>query len=54
MDSAVKGVHFQPMTYLGRFPKFPKNEDRILIPEILLAIEKQTTELKVENFLPSG
>jgi len=52
---AVKGVHFQPMTYLGRFPTSPQNEDRLLIPDILLAIEHQTAgELKFENFIPSG
>jgi 7,8-dihydro-6-hydroxymethylpterin dimethyltransferase len=50
----VKGVHFQPMTYLGRHPDAPRNEDRILIPEILLAIEEQTEELKMENLVPPG
>lgn len=51
----VKGVHFQPMTYLGRYPDAPRNEDRILIPDILEAIENQTDgELKVENFIPPG
>ena len=52
---AVKGVHFQPMTYLGRYPASPRNKDRILIPEILTAIEEQTGgELVVENVLPAG
>ncbi|MBN2243655.1 MAG: radical SAM protein [Acidobacteria bacterium] len=51
----VKGVHFQPMTYLGRYPGKPRNEARLLIPDILDAIEKQTLgELKVENFIPPG
>ncbi|MBP1623464.1 MAG: hypothetical protein H6Q07_1484, partial [Acidobacteria bacterium] len=51
----VKGVHFQPMAYLGRYPASPRNEDRILIPEILQAIEEQTGgELRVENMLPAG
>jgi 7,8-dihydro-6-hydroxymethylpterin dimethyltransferase len=50
----VKGVHFQPMTYLGRFPDHPRNEDRILIPDILLAIYEQTAELKIANFVPPG
>jgi 7,8-dihydro-6-hydroxymethylpterin dimethyltransferase len=51
----VKGVHFQPMTYLGRYPTSPSNEDRLLIPDILNAIEEQTAgELKFENFIPSG
>jgi len=51
----VKGVHFQPMTFLGRYPDTPCNEDRILIPDILDAIETQTQgELKVDNFIPPG
>ena len=51
----VKGVHFQPMAYLGRYPKGPLNEERLLIPDILNAIEVQTRgELKVENFIPPG
>lgn len=51
----VKGVHFQPMTYLGRYPESPRNEDRLLLSDVLIAIEEQTHgELKVENLLPSG
>jgi len=51
----VKGVHFQPMTYLGRYPDSPRNEDRILIPDILMAIEEQTAgELLIENMAPPG
>jgi uncharacterized radical SAM superfamily Fe-S cluster-containing enzyme len=49
----VKGVHFQPMTYLGRFPDSPCNGERILIPDILMALEEQTAgELIMENFVP--
>jgi uncharacterized radical SAM superfamily Fe-S cluster-containing enzyme len=51
----VKGVHFQPMTYLGRYPRAPRNRDRILIPDVLYAIEEQTEgELLAENLIPSG
>lgn len=51
----IKGVHFQPMTYLGRYPDAPRNEHRLLIPDILEAIEIQTGgELAVENFIPPG
>ena len=51
----VKGVHFQPMTYLGRYPQAPDNKDRILVPDILAAIETQTGgELVMENFIPSA
>jgi 7,8-dihydro-6-hydroxymethylpterin dimethyltransferase len=52
---AVKGVHFQPMAFLGRYPIPPRNTDRVLIPDILSAIEEQTEgELKAENFIPPG
>ena len=51
----VKGVHYQPLTYVGRYPSAPRNEERMLIPDILMAIEKQTDgELKQENFIPPG
>jgi uncharacterized radical SAM superfamily Fe-S cluster-containing enzyme len=51
----VKGVHFQPMTFLGRYPASLRNEDRLLISDILAAIEDQTGgEIRVENLVPSG
>jgi len=51
----VKGIHFQPQAYLGRYPADPHNEGRMLIPDILNAIEVQTMgELKVEHFIPPG
>jgi hypothetical protein len=39
---AVRGVHFQPVSYFGRHPRPPGNEDRITLPEVLDAIERQT------------
>ncbi len=49
----VKGVHFQPVSYFGRFPKAPSDEDRITTPDVLRALETQTDgEVKAENFLP--
>jgi 7,8-dihydro-6-hydroxymethylpterin dimethyltransferase len=51
----VKGVHFQPMAFLGRHPTPPRNDDRVLISDLLAAIEDQTGgELRVENLIPSG
>jgi len=51
----VKGVHFQPMAYLGRYPKAPCNDDRMSLSDVLNAIEKQTGgELRVENLVPAG
>ena len=49
----VKGVHFQPMTYLGRYPVAPRNEDRMLLSDVLAAIEDQTQgELKSRICFP--
>jgi uncharacterized radical SAM superfamily Fe-S cluster-containing enzyme len=49
----VKGVHFQPVSYFGRYLKEPKDEDRLTIPDVLKAIEDQTREeIKRQNFVP--
>jgi 7,8-dihydro-6-hydroxymethylpterin dimethyltransferase len=49
----VKGIHFQPVSYLGRYPQAPRDEDRITIPDMIAALEKQTQgELKAEDFRP--
>jgi uncharacterized radical SAM superfamily Fe-S cluster-containing enzyme len=52
---AVCGIHFQPVSYFGRCPKAPGNEDRITLPEVLHAIEQQTAgRIKISDFNPSG
>lgn len=49
----VKGVHFQPIAYLGRYPRPPQDEDRLTIPDVLNSIEDQTMgEIKGANFAP--
>ena len=51
----VKGVHFQPISYFGRYPVDPENNDRVTIPEFAQAIEKQTKGmLKADNFIPTS
>jgi uncharacterized radical SAM superfamily Fe-S cluster-containing enzyme len=51
----VRGVHFQPVSYFGRYPKLPQNQDRITLPEIISLLEEQTGGLvKIENFKPSS
>lgn len=51
----VRGVHFQPVSYFGRYTGFSHDLARITIPEILTEIEKQTRGLiKAEHFRPSG
>jgi len=39
---AVRGVHFQPVSYFGRYPRVPSDADRITLPEVMRAIERQT------------
>ncbi len=52
---AIRGVHFQPVSYFGRYPAPPGDEDRITIPEIITAIETQTHgRIRAEHFKPPG
>jgi len=39
---AVRGVHFQPISYFGRYPQAPKDEDRFTIPEVINELVRQT------------
>lgn len=51
----VRGVHFQPISYFGRFPKAPADKDRLTLPEILELLEKQLEgEISRESFTPPG
>lgn len=51
----VRGVHFQPVGYFGRYSGQPGNDGRITLPEIMHAIEEQTEGLMhVEDFSPPG
>lgn len=38
----VRGVHFQPVSYFGRYPQQPHDRSRITLPEILMRLEEQT------------
>lgn len=50
----IRGVHFQPISYFGRYPAAPPVR-RITIPDILRNLELQTGGLvKTDNFLPAG
>lgn len=51
----VRGVHCQPVTYMGRYPGMPDQEERLTLPEVMRAIESQSRGLiRVENFAPPG
>lgn len=49
----VRGIHFQPISYLGRYPEPPEDKDRMTIPDLLNCLVSQTGGmLKEENFIP--
>lgn len=51
----VRGIHFQPVSYFGRYPHEPKENERITIPDVIRAIEAQTRgRIKRESFRPPG
>ncbi len=53
--NVIRGVHFQPVSYFGRYPKTPAEEDRLTLPEVIKNIETQTDGLiKSESFRPPG
>ncbi len=39
---AVRAVHFQPVSYFGRYPSPPNDGDRITLPEVMRELEHQT------------
>jgi 7,8-dihydro-6-hydroxymethylpterin dimethyltransferase len=39
---AVKGVHFQPVSYFGRIPFVPADKDRFTLGQLIDEIDKQT------------
>lgn len=51
----VRGVHFQPVSYFGRIPETPKDEDRITLPEVMEHICGQTDQMiTLESMQPPG
>jgi uncharacterized radical SAM superfamily Fe-S cluster-containing enzyme len=51
----VRGVHFQPVSYFGRYPQAPADSDRITLPEVITAMQNQTDgQIQSSWFTPSG
>ena len=50
----VRGVHFQPVTYLGRYPQQPSDQDRITIPEVIREIDTQTDGMVPADTMTTG
>ncbi len=51
----VRGIHFQPVSYFGRYPAAPDDSARITLPEVIHALETQTGGLvRADHFVPPG
>jgi uncharacterized radical SAM superfamily Fe-S cluster-containing enzyme len=51
---AVRGVHFQPVSFFGRFPALPSDNQRFTLDELIEAIEEQAgTLVPWDSLLPS-
>jgi uncharacterized radical SAM superfamily Fe-S cluster-containing enzyme len=51
----VRGVHFQPVSYFGRFPGETGDDVRFTLPELMRSLEEQTSGLlRVADFSPPG
>ncbi len=48
----VRGVHFQPVSYFGRYPKDAPGEDRYTLDRLMADISEQSG-VPLESFLPS-
>ncbi len=50
---AVRGVHFQPISYFGRYPQAPCDKDRLTIPEVINEMVRQSDGIfKIKDFKP--
>lgn len=51
----VRGVHFQPISYFGRYPGPPSDAHRLTLPELMQTIESATGGMfRVDHFRPPG
>jgi uncharacterized radical SAM superfamily Fe-S cluster-containing enzyme len=55
LSPAVRGIHFQPVSYFGRYPQPPTDAARITLPELMTAIEHQSVGMfRAADFRPPG
>ena len=48
----VRGIHFQPVSFFGRYPKSPEETDRYTLDRLMADISEQA-QLTIESFMPS-
>ena len=55
LTPTVRGIHFQPISYFGRYPVRNGDEGRFTLPELMRCLEEQTGGLvKATDFSPPG
>lgn len=52
LSPAVRGVHFQPVSYFGRIPELPESEQRYTLDELMADISQQAG-IPLGSFMPS-
>ena len=48
----VRGIHFQPVSYFGRYPELPSDEERYTLDQLMQDIGDQA-DIPLESFMPS-
>ena len=52
---AIRAVHFQPVSYFGRYPAPPADGDRITLPEVMSELERQSGgTIRAADFAPGS
>ena len=52
LSPAVRGVHFQPVSYFGRYPKMPQESERYTLDTLMADISRQAN-IPLTSFMPS-
>ena len=52
LSPAVRGIHFQPVSYFGRYPAAPEAKDRYTLDQLMVDLSDQAG-IPVESFMPS-
>ena len=52
LSPAVRGIHFQPVSYFGRYPGRPEDEDRYTLDRLMADLSEQAG-VPITSFMPS-
>lgn len=52
MVPSVRGIHFQPVSYFGRYPDLPTDKERYTLDQLMADISDQA-EIPITSFMPS-